>query len=157
MTNLFQRRFLPCPYGLAQKYLRGELAGDSPEWQLHVTAPKSGIRLPFDLSKAVDVTVRAAADPMHFDRPWQVTWAPHGGGPYPTFDGTLTVRADENWDVAALELSGTYDPPMGIAGKVFDAVVGARLAAATAKELLAHLGRSIEERYRHDEDAKAAT
>lgn len=156
MTTIDQRHFIPCPYGLAKTFLAGELFptdGERLEWVLHVAPPApSGI----DLSKDVDVYVSRAADPMHFDEPWTVTWTPHGGGPFPTFSGTLTVRADEDWNVAALELSGAYEPPLGPAGKAFDLLLGSRLATATAKALLSQIGDRIVAHYHATEAAKVA-
>jgi hypothetical protein len=157
MTHILQRQFLTCPYGLAKSYLDSEfggVAGHELLWHLRAPGPSTSADGPLDLEKDVDVTIRRGEDPMHFDEPWNVTWSPHGGGPFPTFEGTLTVRADESWNVAVLELSGSYKPPLGFAGVAFDALLGARLAAATAKALLAEIGRQLEGHYHRDEAAK---
>ena len=53
-----------------------------------------------------------------------------------------------------LELAGAYDPPMGLAGAAFDAVVGSRLAAGTAAELLRALGERLKAMYRENEASK---
>jgi hypothetical protein len=106
-----------------------------------------------ELSKAVTVTFGAAVDPMHFDQPWRIHWTPESGL-YPQFEGELTVRADETYETSRLELRGSYSPPGGIAGAAFDWVVGARIASATARALLAHIGDEMETRYQHDEKAK---
>jgi len=155
MTHLSERHFITCPYGLAQLFLQAELtpAEGVLAWTLHV-APGSPHGI--DMAKDVDVTVSHAIDPMHFDQPWNVTWKPQGGGPYPSFAGTLTVRADEDWNVAALELTGSYEPPMGIVGKAFDLLLGARLATTTAEALLRDLGGRIIARYKAEEAAKEA-
>lgn len=156
MTSISQRHFIKCPYGLAKSFLETELAvaeGGHLEWRLHV-APASSHGV--DLSKDVDVVVTRAVDSMHFDQPWKVRWTPHGGGPYPSFTGDLTVRADEDWDVAALELSGSYEPPLGIVGKAFDALLGSRLAVTTAEALLTEIGDRLIRRYTAQEDAKKA-
>ena len=156
MTNIAARHFVPCPYGLAKQCLVSELFptyGGRLEWVLHVAPPTpKGI----DLSKDIDVNVSQAIDPMHFDEPWNVTWTPHGGGLFPTFSGTLTVRADEDWNVSAIELKGTYEPPLGAAGKAFDMLLGSRLATATAKALLAQIGDRLMAHYRAIEAAKTA-
>ncbi len=155
MTSIFNRHFIPCPYGLAKSFLQDELfPADSGhlEWLLHLKPPTpKGL----DLAKEVDVRVSRAVDPMHFDEPWAVTWEPHGGGPFPSFTGTLTVRADEDWNVAALELSGTYAPPMGAVGAAFDHVLGSRIATGTAKALLSEIGDRLVARYHEVEAAKA--
>jgi|SRR5665213_2065186 len=157
MTSIAERHFVSCPYGLAKSFVASELfpTGEGQlEWILHVAPPKlKGI----DLSKDVDVSVSRAIDPMHFDEPWNLTWAPHGGGPFPTFSGTLTVRADEDWNVSALEIKGSYEPPLGPAGMAFDRLLGSRLAELTAKALLAQIGDRLIAHYRATEAAKPAT
>ncbi|HEY8320631.1 MAG TPA: hypothetical protein VIG46_02400 [Candidatus Baltobacteraceae bacterium] len=157
MTSISERHFVPCPYGLAKQFLTDELFpsdGGQLEWILHVAPPvPKGI----DVSKDVDVSVSRAIDPMHFDEPWNVCWQPHGGGPFPTFSGTLTVRADEDWNVSALELAGTYEPPLGPAGKAFDMLLGARLATLTAKALLSQIGDRLIAHYHSEEAAKRAS
>ena len=71
-----------------------------------------------------------------------VSWAPRDGGPYPTFHGTLSVAQDATgW--SRVEIDGTYQPPFGIAGAAFDAVLGHRIAQQTALELLAEMRRLL--------------
>lgn len=71
-----------------------------------------------------------------------VSWEPKDGGPYPTFNGTLSVAEDAvGW--SRIEIDGTYRPPFGVAGAAFDAAVGQRLAQGTATELLAELKRIL--------------
>ncbi len=55
---------------------------------------------------------------------------PHDGGPYPVFRGTLNAE-EETGMLSRLDLDGEYVPPLGIAGAVFDAVVGHRIAGYT--------------------------
>lgn len=109
-----------------------------------------------ELVKEVAVTFGVASDPMHFDEPWSVHWKPIAG-PYPEFDGELTVRADETYESSRLELCGSYRPPGGTAGAAFDAVVGNRIARATAQALLARFGFEMESRYAKDEKSKTST
>lgn len=91
---------------------------------------------------------------MHFDQPWKIHWKPASGGPYPEFDGELTVRYDEDYTTSILELSGDYRPPLGLVGALFDVIAGARIARATANELLGTLGDEMERRYNAEERAK---
>ena len=53
-------------------------------------------------------------------------------------------------------LRGNYEPPLGIAGKTFDAAVGGRIARATAREFLERIREFIEAAYRATERAKKA-
>jgi hypothetical protein len=160
MTNVLQRLPVACPYHLAEQYLAG-IVGPFAE---NGAVDRIELESPLDvldhrlvrLVKEVDVTYGRGEDPMHFDQVWIVNWQPHGGGPFPSFSGTLTVRADEDYTGCILELAGAYDPPMGALGAAFDAVVGSRLAAGTAAELLRALGERLKVRYRENEDSKKA-
>lgn len=156
MTHLTERHFVRCAYGVARRLLHVELepANGSLAWRLHV-APAFAHDL--DGAEDVDVSVSRDVDPMHVDRPWQVTWSPHGDGPFPSFAGTLTVRPDDDPDVAVLELDGTYDPALGLSGEAFDLLAGARLATTTAEALLRDLGTRILEKHAAEERARQAT
>ncbi len=155
MTHIYERIFLKCPYVRAREYLRESLeaAAQGKDVQsLPLTAPLAF--LPGALEKNVLVRYERGHDPLHFDEPWKVFWTPEGGGPFPDFGGELTVRADENYRGAVLELCGEYAPPFGPVGRAFDMVLGARIASATAKELLRQIAEKMEERYRSEEAAK---
>ncbi len=159
MSTLFHRRYLACPYDRARGILE-ETLHELAETRRPVL---QRLRVPFppadgsgpSIEKDVTVTYGVGKDPLHFDQPWTVDWTPANGGPFPTFDGTLTVRADEDYTTCALELRGTYEPPLGIPGTMFDSVLGSRIASATAREFLKEIGTSIEERHRTEERAKA--
>jgi len=154
MTSLLQRQTVPCPYGMARKFLEIELVGGADEPSVRWTLRIGPVPGAFELAKDVDVTVTRGHDPLHFDQPWNLEWTPHAGGPYPSFSGTLTVRADEDWNAARLELIGSYDPPFGPAGLIFDAIAGTRIARATAKTLLADISRRLLARYGASEARK---
>ncbi|MBV8197447.1 MAG: hypothetical protein JO263_04890, partial [Candidatus Eremiobacteraeota bacterium] len=92
MSQLSESRGVRCPYHLAQQYLAQSVGGraeSGEESELTLTVHGPGI----DVSKDVMVTFGESVDPMHFDQPWRVHWKPKAG-PYPEFDGELTVRAD---------------------------------------------------------------
>lgn len=152
MSDLLERRVVRCPYHLAQQYL-AEIVGS----RVGVPSPLTlTLALPgAELAKEVVVTYIPGVDPMHFDQPWRVHWEPNAG-PYPEFDGELTVRADETYESSLLELKGAYRPPGGALGAAFDLAVGARIASATAQALLERVGADLESRYARDEKSKAS-
>src|SRR5271168_2981779 len=153
MSEMNERYFVKCPYNLAKRYLADHLServNTSRPSVLTLHAPLAG----GDVEQDVLVTFAGGTDPMHFDQPWQVHWTPAHGGPYPDFDGELTVRNDEDYTSAVLELVGKYEPPGGSLGKAFDHLVGSRIASATAQALLAEIATSMEARYVSDELAK---
>jgi hypothetical protein len=155
MSDLNERYFLACPYNLAQQYLATSLRERAQSGESGVLTLRASLA-GADIAKNVVVTFAAGTDPMHFDQPWRVRWTPEGGGPYPDFDGALTVRADEDYTTAILELVGEYRPPGGAFGVAFDRAVGSRIAAATAQALLEEIGTNMEMRYLSDEHAKHA-
>jgi hypothetical protein len=154
MSDVTELRILRCPYHLAQAYLEQSIAGHAESGE---SAPLTlSLAIPgVELVKNVTVTFSRATDPMHFDQPWHIHWTPRAG-PYPDFDGELTVRADETYETCRLELRGSYRPPGGVAGAAFDKVLGHRIAYATARALLQRVGDGMEARYTADELAKEA-
>jgi hypothetical protein len=71
-----------------------------------------------------------------------VSWTPKDGGPYPSFSGTISVAEDAiGW--SRIEIDGKYRPPFGVAGAIFDAAIGQRIAQATASELLGEIKRLL--------------
>ncbi len=158
MTTIHERHFLKCPYIRARQYLHDALQGISQRGEsqrLRLDAPLS--LAPAKLEKTVLVRYEHATDPMHFDEPWRVRWTPEGGGPYPDFSGELTVRSDESYRSAILELRGEYVPPFGMAGRAFDLAAGSKIASATARALLARLGEQMEARYQSEEAGKGCS
>lgn len=59
----------------------------------------------------------------------------------PYFSGTLRMRIDGTRTRMILE--GSYVPPGGRLGALFDAVAGRHIAAATARGLLARIGEAL--------------
>jgi len=157
VTSLHEHRFLKCPYARAKHYLRESLeriAQSHAEKTIALHVPLGGIAGGGSASKNVIATYAPGFDSMHFDQPWKIHWTPEGGGPYPDFDGELTVRADEDYPTSILELTGKYRPPMGVAGAIFDAMAGSQIAKLTAQELLKNIGDKMEEQYNAEEKTK---
>lgn len=154
MTEIHEHRFLNCPYNRAREILADAVAdaveaGTGRTIRLSLPIPGG------EVTKDVQVDVKRGTDPTHFDQPWVLHWDPIGGM-YPSFDGVLTVRAEETYRTSRLALDGSYQPPGGAAGAAFDAVVGTRIAKATAQQLLQRVGDALEERYHAEEAAKPA-
>ena len=62
-----------------------------------------------------------------------VAWKPDNTA-LPDFRGVLTVRPKDRgvW----MRLQGNYEPPFGLAGKIFDTLAGNRIASRTMQRLL---------------------
>lgn len=74
---------------------------------------------------------------------FSITWRDREGGPFPVFRGTLCAE-DEDRYLCRLDLDGGYDPPGGLAGVAFDAVIGHNIAREVARELLATFKAAFE-------------
>lgn len=144
MSALHQQRSLRLPYRAAREALHAKLAplaASARSARIELRAPLVAVKATHD----VEAVFELSEDPLRFDEVWKVCWHPYGGGPYPDFEGTLAIRSRDGGR-CTLELDGNYEPPLGQFGRVFDAVLGARIASATARELLADLAEEIEER-----------
>jgi hypothetical protein len=156
MTHITHRLEVHCPYVFALRYfdqyfLHLGWSERSPSVELPLRVPLAGLGLK-DL--AVEKTVLATFEhsPEHrgLENKINVRWRPEDDAPYPTFDGTLSLAAATP-KASVLTLDGEYEPPLGTAGKVFDAAIGHRIAEATAHELLKEIGDRIELSYLQDE------
>jgi hypothetical protein len=79
-------------------------------------------------------------------RAYRVSWRPADAGPFPLFKGALVVDEDEERPgTSVLTLDGRYEPPLNIAGYVFDAVLGSKIAHASAADLLSRIGAAMQD------------
>jgi hypothetical protein len=147
MAEIHDRVLVECPLEQAADLLTARFA--RPGGSL-VT-----IQVPVaDVAVAREIVVSFTPDPEHSRyRRLNLTWAPKGGGPYPTFSGTLAFEAAAAQTNLALD--GNYEPPGGIVGKAFDAVVGRRIAAAGVRALLERIKLDIEADYREEQERAA--
>jgi hypothetical protein len=148
-THVTERYPTKCPYHRAREYLHDSLESVVKNARITTLSLTAG-----GLEKPVLVSYKHGEDPMRFDEPWLIHWTPEGGGPYPDFDGELTVRADDSYRASILELRGEYVPPLGTLGQAFDFAVGSRIASATAHALLQQIAQVMEMRYNDEEAAK---
>ena len=153
-----------CPYGRApvyldQYFLALERGGSGPAI-LRLELPLEELGIPGGAVIGRDVSVSLAAmtwrytmghfseDERHFEHVTAVVWEPASGGPFPVFRGFLSVQSGEDHGSCKLVLEGDYRPPFGVAGRVFDAVIGRRIARVTARDLLRKLERVMLDAHR---------
>jgi len=87
------------------------------------------------LERNVDAELTAAApDPLEYSV--NISWEPKGTALLPRFNGILRFQWDEDYGNTWLIIEGDYEPPLGDAGKAFDAVIGQRIARGTLRALL---------------------
>jgi len=73
-----------------------------------------------------------------------ISWRPRWSA-FPSFRGLATVRPQSPGSILALE--GSYEPPGGLSGQIFDRLIGRRLANGTMDHLLDRLRRYINDRH----------
>jgi hypothetical protein len=115
---------------------------------LPVTFP--GLAIPLSLQRTVVATLSPFRLPGEIAPRREVRWAPLRPGPFPAFRGELTVEPAEEGRAFWLVLDGTYEPPIGLIGEAFDAIVGRNIARATALDLLGRMKASLEKTARGD-------
>ncbi len=111
------------------------------------------LHAPFDVSKLnVGLTlhrdVTARVTPLgDAGRAYAIAWQPVAAGPFPAFAGTIFISSSETDTAKSLvTLDGHYHPPMGVAGDLFDAVVGQHIAQASATNLVERISAYVEGR-----------
>lgn len=140
-VGAFERRL-----GLARETARGTCV-------LEILAPLPNGR---QIIREVSATTQRL-DAANLTARYGIGWEPGTtarGIPTPGFNGTLTLRAGEDYSECELELAGSYEPPGGSAGNIFDEAIGRRIAHSTLNALLAGVGRGLRVAYEETEAAK---
>jgi hypothetical protein len=152
VSSLSASERVKAPPAFAAAYAGGYLArlrGTDARLRLHLRAPLAdlgipgGVELQRDVVAAVSPSAGGDADRAGI----AITWEPQGGGPFPTFTGTLFADPADTGEECSLCIAGSYQPPGGIAGDVFDGAIGFWIARATAHDLLRQLRDLIEADY----------
>lgn len=145
MTLIRETAIAHCPFSAAIEFAASFFAG-------HTTLPLAGtLALQTDVLTTFEVVLDTTDssrlhDALHLD------WSPGRHLPLPRFSGLLTVRPDSNH--AELILEGTYEPPFGLMGQVFDGLLGKQIAHGTVRALLRQIATSIEGQWQHYVRAK---
>ena len=141
MTEVFGTITVKAPYSVALDAIVRLLRARKN--RIMLTVPLKGTGLGLEREVNVNfLAVRGHKGERHLHDELQLTWEPSGGGPFPTFTGSLKMQALGN-DTELL-LSGEYQPPMGALGEAFDALIGKKIAETTAQQLLAELKAGLE-------------
>lgn len=141
MTQIRATRHVDCPFSATLEFVAHAAERRS---GFYVTPSRAvGERVRFGAANAPDVTDTARKHDALL-----IAWRPQNRAMFPDFRGVLTVRPKRRG--ALLRLLGRYDPPYGIAGKVFDIVVGRAIAHHTLRHLLDEFASEIEAEYREE-------
>ena len=149
MSTITASVYLHVPLDRVREYLREGLARASQAGahriQLFARLPAT----PVDLSK--EVAIESTAGPENVEGPWPIRWRPEPGGTYPSFEGNLSAHRNAHDDKTILELSGSYAPPLGAAGRAFDHILGHKLSDDTAHTFLMNIAAEMRARYAYEE------
>jgi hypothetical protein len=160
MSHLERRITINCPLAQAAARLQsfyaahGSADGDVVRLSLQASVDVPGVPNPVVLQRAVIATIHKNHLPADMTPRYRVEWAPEVPGPFPLFGGELFVEGD-NYETFVLSLAGDYTPPLGLLGKGFDALVGKRIADATASNLLERIKSFVESEFTAGEAAKS--
>lgn len=135
------------PSGFALAFLNTyvrDLAGGagSGSMPLHYAVTQlAGITLERDVNVRVDYQPGPGGSTV-----LKICWEPDASV-FPSFDGALEA-ADTGERACDLTITGTYDAPGGLAGQLFDAVIGVRIARGSIEQLLMQFRDAIEADYK---------
>jgi len=102
----------------------------------------AGLTLERDVGVRVEYVLQPDDAPATLD----IAWEPDASL-FPSFKGTLHAEATGKAD-CTLIIDGEYDAPGGVAGQLFDAMVGVRIAEGTIVQLLEQFREAIEDDYK---------
>lgn len=128
---------------ILQAFERYRSVRGSIEVPLVVTLADFGIPGDMNLERTVQVHVVKRRDALNINDEIALRWDPGAGQPFPAFDGTLTLWS-ESPEKTFVELRGSYEPPLGGAGKIFDEALGRAIARRTARQFLLTLAEGAQ-------------
>lgn len=138
MTNVAVTRFVNCPFSavidFAEEALRSR--GDIS------LSPAPLISQQATMTSRVTEDV---SDPARRHDALLIAWRPKNSLLFPEFRGAFTVRPERRG--AWLRIQGSYEPPFGFFGKIFDALIGRIIARRTLARMLGEVASNIEWRW----------
>jgi len=149
MKELRERIEVACPAGEAEEGLlaffsaREDVDGMT---RMRLRVPIAGSNL--SLEREVRVEARRSRDDENLNDLVHVSWQAENAVVFPRFEGALIAWGDGSPETSFVELRGTYTPPLGVAGQLFDDAIGYQIAQATAQQFLRDVKRDIEGRQR---------
>jgi len=148
-TTIVAYEHVDCPPPEVEAYLErflNSLASEDGRLVVALRVPASAFGIPSSLAleRRVNATITYDRDAGELNRIVGFSWKPEGGGPYPSFSGTLVADAASEGGGSVVSIVGRYTPPGWLAGGLFDVLLGRRIARATIRELLERIRDGIE-------------
>jgi hypothetical protein len=147
ISRIVVEREARCPFSVAHQYAEDFLRDAEREVTVKVPLRDFIAGLPGAARAPVKMVFALHPDEADSGRlhdALMVEW--HAGTRiFPLFHGTLRLRI-ASVDTTLLTFEGSYRPPLGRPGSVFDRLIGRRIARATMKELLDRIAAALERR-----------
>ncbi len=147
ISRVAVERVVRCPFSVAHDYAEDFFADASRGVELHVPLRDLAPTRRGQLRRRVRLVAERVRDydaPGRVNDQLEIDWSA-GTRFFPDFHGALRLRI-ETVETTRLSLEGTYQPPFGALGSVFDLAAGRRIARATMSDLLKRLGDAMEAR-----------
>lgn len=147
MRELSASISVKAPSGFALAYLNtyvrdlGGANADSTLPMRYTVTQLVGLTLEREVTVRVEYVAQPGGAAMLY-----ICWEPDASL-FPSFEGTLQAEATGEKE-CMLSIAGTYNVPGGVAGQLFDAVVGIRIAHGTLEQLLERFRDAIEDDYK---------
>jgi hypothetical protein len=158
MSTIRERVYIEAPYSQAAGALERRLGLEPGQPRgtctLTLIVPAAQGR---ELARSVTVLTERTGGAADYRSAYSIRWdagRTDRGVPTPGFAGSLTLGSGEDYGECALQIEGVYEPPGGVPGKIFDQIVGRRIAHATLAALLDGVGRELARAHEAVEAAK---
>jgi len=152
MKAINERRCALVPFAHAPEYLDRYVhdvvteGGGRIVLSVAVPLERLGVDRRIEISRMVSVRFDKPEEPELAAQLTGISWEPMAG-PYPRFTGSIRLEADEDPDRCSIVLEGEYDPPLGVVGDAFDAIIGKHVARTTVRNLLDEIAIIMETSY----------
>lgn len=132
---------------IAERLLESAIRAISSEGILRLRMPLNAPgRDPAAIEQDVRYELEHRRDESGLNDVIAIAWHVDGPVPLPGFRGTIGADWSTDGDdrQSVLRLDGTYTPPAGLLGEVFDEAIGSRMASLTIRDLLRRIARKVE-------------
>lgn len=141
MTRVCARRDVCCPFSATIEAIE-ILHEDDAE---HRVGPFANMRTRI---KCEIAEVRDRTDNTRRHQALQLRWQALSRMPLPVMSGLITVRP--NGPATELRMEGSYVPPLGAPGRLFDRIIGRHLAQRTLNRFLDELRDLVEQEWQKE-------
>jgi hypothetical protein len=138
MSEVRVTSYCECPFSTAMEFAQVSL---KERGQMQVSPVSTVAENVSHATKLVD----DGTDSARIHDALLLAWKPEHNAAFPDFRGVLTVRPKDRG--VSMRLQGNYEPPFGLAGKIFDAIAGNRIASRTMQRLLDRIIEDVEAKW----------